>query len=166
MLINHLYETFKSMKLPSNKVMEDAVVEIGLDIDEAKRCVETFIVNAQYIGLIQMLSGAQRLISIEHLLEEMVKSNLPAGGYEISATSNCVGEAVGQIESQNDISYDKICFYITPIGVENSDERKHSDMLLECVVSPVLEEFGLKVVRADNIDKPGEAVNFSVSLNK
>lgn len=50
-------------------------------------------------------------------------------------------------------------FYITPIGAENSEERKHSDMLLECVVSPVLEEFGLKVVRADQIDKPGIITN-------
>ena len=32
-------------------------------------------------------------------------------------------------------------------------------MLLECVVSPVLEEFGLKAIRADKIDKPGIITN-------
>ena len=156
---NHLYDSFKSMKLPTNKVMEDAVVEIGLDADEAKRCVETFIVNAQYIGLIQMLSGAQRLITIEHLLEENAKRS-PVGETCGVVNTNGLSEGViEQAETPNDISFDKICFYITPIGTENSEERKHSDMLLECVVSPVLEEFGLKVVRADQIDKPGIITN-------
>lgn len=72
---NHLYETFKSMKLPTNKVMEDSVIDFGLNDYEAKQCVETFIVNAKYIGLIQILSGAQRLISIEHLIEEIQQNN-------------------------------------------------------------------------------------------
>ena len=156
---NHLYDTFKSMKLPSNKVMEDAVIEMGLDVDEAKRCVETFIVNAQYIGLIQMLSGAQRLITIEHLLEEIAKTSPIVGTCEFVITNRVAEGIVEQTESQNNILFDKICFYITPIGSENSEERKHSDMLLECVVSPVLEEFGLKVVRADHIDKPGIITN-------
>lgn len=156
---NHLYDSFKSMKLPTNKVMEDAVVEIGLDADEAKRCVETFIVNAQYIGLIQMLSGAQRLITIEHLLEEIAKSSPVVETCGFVNTNGLSEGVIEQTESLNDISFDKICFYITPIGAENSEERKHSDMLLECVVSPVLEEFGLKVVRADQIDKPGIITN-------
>ena len=58
-----------------------------------------------------------------------------------------------------EVSYEKICFYITPIGEEGTEQRKHSDMLLECVVSPVLEEYGLKAVRADQIDKPGIITN-------
>lgn len=158
---NHLYETFKSMKLPTNKVMEDSVIDFGLNDYEAKQCVETFIVNAKYIGLIQILSGAQRLISIEHLIEEIQeKTNvqlLEDDKYDKTSYSDIGLNASTPIN--NDISFDKICFYITPIGIEGSEERKHSDMLLECVVSPVLEEFGLSVVRADQIDKPGLITN-------
>lgn len=155
---NHLYETFKSMKLPTNKVMEDSVIDFGLNDYEAKQCVETFIVNAKYIGLIQILSGAQRLISIEHLIEEIQQNN-DAQILVDDKTSCSDVELNVHTPINNDVSFDKICFYITPIGMEGSEERKHSDMLLECVVSPVLEEFGLSVVRADQIDKPGLITN-------
>ena len=159
----HLYDTYQSMKVPSNKVMEDCVLEFGIDEHEAKQCVETFIVNAKYVGLIQILSGAQRLISIEHLVEN-IQNTAPQtaspqiqpvlreqGSQPSSVTPGCV--------TTDAVKYENICFYITPIGSENSEERKHSDMLLECVVSPVLEEFGLKAIRADKIDKPGIITN-------
>lgn len=159
---NLLYESFKSMKVPSNKVMEDLVIEAGLEQNEAKQCVETFIVNAKYIGLIQMFSGAQRIISIEHLVEEIQNSmpnthiNNSGCPEDVAINSSNLNQPENTVET---VSYDNICFYITPIGADGSEERKHSDMLLECVVSPVLEEFGLKAVRADKIDKPGIITN-------
>ena len=158
----HLYDTYKSMKMPTNKVMEDCIIEFGIDEYEAKQCVETFIVNAKYIGLIKMLSGAQRLITIEHLLEEyqndstsipVVDSTYPSDSSILRPNGNEL------IQKSQQVDYDKICFYITPIGEDNSEQRKHSDMLLECIVSPVLEEFGLQAVRADQIDKPGIITN-------
>ena len=159
----HLYDTYKSMKIPSSKVMEDCILEFGIDEHEAKQCVETFIVNAKFIGLIQILSGAQRLITIEHLVEDLQntapQSALPQSQpitYEHSTHPNSIAPSRSLT---NDIKYENTCFYITPIGGENSEERKHSDMLLECVVAPVLEEFGLKVIRADKIDKPGIITN-------
>lgn len=54
----------------------------------------------------------------------------------------------------------KTCFFIAPIGDEGSDQRKHSDMLLEYVVAPAALEAGLDVpVRADHISKPGIITN-------
>lgn len=152
---SHLYETYKTMKVPTNKVLEDCVVEFGIESHEAKQCVETFIVNAKYVGLIKTLSGAQRLISIEHLLDELKDD------------SSCIIETQSAIVQDSEFSevnnksedFENICFYVTPIGEEGSEQRKHSDMLLECVISPVLEEFGLKAVRADRIDKPGIITN-------
>ena len=47
------------------------------------------------------------------------------------------------------------CFYVTPIGAEGSEERQHSDLFLGSIVEPALESLGLKVVRADAIEKPG-----------
>ena len=154
----HLYDTYKSMKLPTNKVMEDCVTEFGLEEHEAKQCVETFIVNAKYVGLIKTFSGAQRIITIEHLIEETDQSHLSDVSHgsetaklDISTRKNDSITA----DTTNRIEYDKICFYITPIGEDGSEQRKHSDMLLECIVIPVLEQYDLKAVRTDQIDKPG-----------
>jgi hypothetical protein len=52
-------------------------------------------------------------------------------------------------------SWDTICFYITPIGPDGSEERKHSDLFLTSLVEPALAELGLTVVRADHIAEPG-----------
>lgn len=50
---------------------------------------------------------------------------------------------------------EKICFFVTPIGEENSTERKHADMMLKHLVEPAFSEFGIRVVRADTIGKSG-----------
>jgi hypothetical protein len=52
-------------------------------------------------------------------------------------------------------NWDDICFYIAPIGEDGSERRSHSDLFLGSVVEPALEEFKLRVVRADQIGKPG-----------
>lgn len=43
----------------------------------------------------------------------------------------------------------------TPIGQPSSEERQHADFMLEYVIKPAVEEFGLNVVRADQMGKPG-----------
>lgn len=154
---SHLYDSYKNMKVPTNKVLEDCVIEFGIEEHEAKQCVETFIVNAKFVGLIKTLAGAQRLITIEHLIEECANQSAPVTD-STNQTVSFIDDSITKVESP-DISYDKTCFYITPIGEDGSEQRKHSDMLLECIVSPVLEEYGLKAVRADKIDKPGIITN-------
>src|SRR6266446_452699 len=48
------------------------------------------------------------------------------------------------------------CFYITPIGDEGTDIRKHADMMLKHLLEPVCKTiFGMDVVRADKIERSG-----------
>lgn len=155
-----LYESFKGIKMPTTQVLEDKVKELGIDDDDAKSCVEIFTANAKFLGLIQVLSGAQRLLSIEHLLEEKSKelsegSNTQAKSIQsVFSNGECISANTAQIDTSA-IETDNVCFYITPIGEEESEIRKHSDLMLENIVAPALEEFGLNVVRADKISKPG-----------
>lgn len=58
-------------------------------------------------------------------------------------------------EEKTTSEYSKTCFVISPIGEENSETRKHSDLLLKHLIEPVCEEYNLNVVRADKIDKSG-----------
>lgn len=51
--------------------------------------------------------------------------------------------------------FETTAFYVTPIGSEGSPQRKHSDLFLSSLIEPATEKLGLKVVRADAIDKPG-----------
>ena len=54
-----------------------------------------------------------------------------------------------------DGSFEKACFVITPLGAEDSNERKHADTVLRHLIEPVLKETNITAIRADQISKPG-----------
>lgn len=56
---------------------------------------------------------------------------------------------------------DKECFFIAPIGSENSDTRDRSDGVLEFIVQKAAQELGLTAVRGDQIAEPGQ-INLQV----
>lgn len=155
---NFLYEKFKGQKLPGKDFLIDALKESdkNQDQDEAalSECVDTFIINATFLGLLRTLAGSQRLITIEHALEEAGRS---AGSSiaTVAVSSDTEITATTALPPQEANGYDSICFYITPIGNEESEQRKHSDFFMEYIVTPALKEFSLKLVRADQIGKPG-----------
>ena len=144
-----LYEQFVGNKLPAKQVLIDAAKEQGLSAELAEEAVETFIVNLKYVGLLQTLSGADRIITVDHLLDSLP----PATGPRVTVVG---GPAPPRVyDGLSASSFDEICFYITPIGEDGSEERKHSDLFLGSLVEPALEPFKLQVVRADKIEKPG-----------
>jgi hypothetical protein len=151
-VFNALYESQKGNRLPAPSVLEDLAKENGISPEDAKECVETFIVNAKFLGILRTLAGAERVIPIEQALEEIPETpeltvvDTPAiieGTTAVTTRPVKLGEL------------DTVCFYISPIGEEDSDRRMHSDLFLGSLIEPALEEFGLKVIRADKIGKPG-----------
>ena len=144
-----LYEQFVGNKLPARAALVDCAKDI--DVPEAflEEAVDTFIVNLRDLGLLQTLSGAERIVTIEHLLDTLPSSTAQA--QEPIAHAH----AGGKLVTLEQAGFENTCFYITPIGEEGSEHRKHSDLLLGSIIEPALEQFHLKVVRADNIEKPG-----------
>jgi hypothetical protein len=51
---------------------------------------------------------------------------------------------------------DQECFFIAPIGPEDSSVRKRSDGVLDFIVSKAAEELGLTALRGDQIGEPGQ----------
>ncbi len=92
--------------------------------------------------------SSERLITIEHGLEEAGKLiGLPA-----VASAQLEGlDALSPITPATD-GYESTCFYITPIGADDSEQRKHSDFFMEFVITPALKEFGLRT-RARRSDR-------------
>lgn len=148
---NALYEKFTNAKLPPRATLIDSMKEAGIDKDHLEEGVDTFIVNLKAVGLLQNLSGADRVVTIEHLLD-----TLP-GTTPRSASNTAPPVAIGgtTLVTQEHADFETTCFYITAIGEQESDARKHSDLFLENIVEPAIQTVGLKVVRADQIDRPG-----------
>jgi hypothetical protein len=66
----HLYDPYKGKKLPSHEVMKDVLRESGIPIEDEQECIDTFIVNAKYLGLLKTIAGAETLLPIDHVLDE------------------------------------------------------------------------------------------------
>jgi len=145
---NFLYEKFAGNKLPSRAVLSDALTESGVAESLLEEAVDTFIVNAKFVGVLKALSGAERLISVDHLLDSIPST--PGGTPAADLSASTVAT-----QSNSSTAWDAVCFYITPIGSEDSEFRQHSDLFLSSIVEPALEPFKLKVIRADMIEKPG-----------
>lgn len=147
-----LYEHYRGKRLPEREIIKDVLRDSGTQAPDLDECVDTFIVNAKYLGLLRTIGGAETLITIEQVLEE-----LPRTASQTPRQTQSISPLVVAQKSAPSISADwqSICFYITPIGSEDSVERKHADLFMSSLVQPALEELGLTVVRADQIGEPG-----------
>lgn len=150
-----LYDSQKGNRLPASSVLEDNAKENGVPVTDAKECVEVFIVNAKFLGILKPIAGAERIIPLEQAIEDIPATSPPPTGVVAPETAvGDTGKVPPELKSAEE-DWDGICFYIAPIGDEGTEPRIHSDLFLGSLVEPALEEFKLKVVRADRIGKPG-----------
>jgi hypothetical protein len=150
---NALYEAFKDTRMPSREVMQDKLQESGVDAEYVPEGVETFILNGQYVGIIREIAGAERVVTFDQALEG---KSVEKGRKLLGAEPQMAGAKTDTVAfSEETLDWTRTCFYIAPIGSENSEERQHSDLFLGSIIEPALDEFDLKVVRADQIEKPG-----------
>jgi hypothetical protein len=151
-----LYDRFSGNKLPAKAALIDAAKEFEVGADAAEEAVDIFVVNLRFLGLLTTLSGADRIISVEHLLDSLPSSNVQRSLHmETPATGTGALPFDRSIVTSEHASFQTTCFYIAPIGEDGSDQRKHSDLFLGSFVEPAMEPFGLTLVRADAIDRPG-----------
>jgi hypothetical protein len=148
-----LYERFVGNKLPAKPVLIDAAKEQELSDDLAEEAADTFIVNLKFVGLLRTLSGAERIVTADHLLDSLPATGAKPGDVSPRSESLIVDGSPPVVTDAK--GFENVCFYITPIGEEGTDLRKHSDLFLGSLVEPALEPFKLQVIRADKIDKPG-----------
>jgi hypothetical protein len=142
-----LYERFKSGKLPAPEVMRDTLTE--LHEGDRKQCVDIFIANAQFVGLLATREGAEYLVPVD---EASVEISTGEAGTAQPVPPEIPNEREKQIAEED---FSKTCFFIAPIGEEGTEERKHSDMLLSSFLERAVADLGIKVIRADKIEKPG-----------
>lgn len=151
-----LYEHYRGKRLPEREIIKDVLRDSGISVPDLDECVDTFIVNVKDLGLLRTIGGAETLITVEQLLEEVPNADgiLPVSRPQSTQTTPSIVKKVAE-DSASSSDWEKICFYITPIGSEDSVERKHADLFLSSLVQPALAELGLTVVRADQIGEAG-----------
>jgi hypothetical protein len=141
---NRLYEKFRGRKMPAREAMRDTLE----DLDEGDRapCVDIFVQNAKFVGILQTREGAEFFVNPDEATVAPAVAGTGAHPGTTSANQPVVGE-----------DYDSVCFFIAPIGENDSEHRHHSDAILSSYVEKALAtvEPKLRVVRADKITQPG-----------
>jgi hypothetical protein len=153
-----LYETYKGKKLPAHEVFADTVREQDPGIEDPRECIDIFVVNCRYLGLLQSIAGAETLVS-----EDTRRDELRRESPTIDVAVGNLGGSTFHLQTESDLSkvgdkatsWDEKCFYITPIGEDGSPERRHSDLFLNYLVEPALRSLKMTVVRADMIGNAG-----------
>jgi hypothetical protein len=152
-----LYEKLKGGRMPAKEVMTDYLSEANVEEDEKSECIDTFILNLKFLGLLKTIAGSERIIPIEQAIEEAAIAPVSLLVRKADSIISILpaplavpGETAVPTED-----FSKVCFYISPIGEANSEERRHADFLMEYIIEPAVKEFGLTVLRADRMGKPG-----------
>lgn len=147
-----LYERLRGNKVPSREVLADYAGDLDVPPEDRLQCVDVFLANAKHVGVLKVLSGAERIVTLDHMLDD-----LPAGSSAMVTPKLRATTTIGvpAVEAATEVDFSKVCFFIAPIGEEESEHRKHSDMMLGALVEKALEPLDLQVVRADKISKPG-----------
>lgn len=152
-----LYDTYAGKSMPSLEVMQDKLED--LNPGDRKPCVDIFVGNANYVGLLRTIGGAKQLFSIDDALDELARSDA-SGDADRKALQSDAQPALIDLGDKR-VDFGKTCFFIAPIGDKKSDDskirqqRQHSDTILNQYVRRALEEQDLKVVRADEIAEAG-----------
>ena len=131
--------------MPAVEAMRDSLD----DMDEGDRapCVDIFVQNAKFAGVLQTREGAEFITSVDDAVSKDVALTPASAPASIPAVNQPVaGE-----------DFDSVCFFIAPIGADDSEHRRHSDAILSSYVERALAtvEPKLRVVRADKITQPG-----------
>ena len=147
-----IYDHYKDKRLPEREVMKDVLKDSAIDVPDLDECVDTFTVNVKDLDLLRTIGGAETLVSIEQALDELGDTEQQKPLQNTLTTSQSKSSSTVVEPPDN---WKKVCFYITPIGSDDSEERKHADLFISSLVQPALGELGLTVVRADQIGEPG-----------
>jgi hypothetical protein len=142
-ILSKFYTDYNGHTLPSDDLFPNVLErKYGVPRDRLKEAQELILSNARFAGIVRV-DGDKKTIS------------LGADSVVATTASEPSDESAALVSPSVSAEWDKICFYITPIGDDGSEVRKHSDMMLKHLVDPALSPFGLKVIRADRIEKSG-----------
>jgi hypothetical protein len=87
-----LYERLKDKRLPVGDVLRDEVAQVGVAADQCDQAGRIFIENARQLGLVRELSGVERLVAVEQLIEEQPTA---AASQPLHAAATPISRSIG-----------------------------------------------------------------------
>jgi len=146
-LLSKFYTDYNGHLLPSKEHFPNVLEQkFGIPRDRVVEAQAVIVSNAQYTQILKK-DGENESISLDAVSTLVTPSDV--------TPLQDAGIGAEPIVSRGADEWQSICFYITAIGDEGSEVRKHADMMLRHLVEPVVKAEGLSVIRADRIEKSG-----------
>lgn len=146
---NAVFEKRKGNNMPAPEMLHD---DLGsLDPGDRKACADVFTSNVKHLGLLVDRDGAQYLMTLEEWLGQRTPVTSATGTPSLSPSTDGTLTAADSTR----VDFDKVCFVISTIKEDGSDQRRHADMIFSQYVDRAIAGLGLKAVRADKIGDPG-----------
>ncbi|UTC61444.1 MULTISPECIES: hypothetical protein [Treponema] len=144
-ILSKFYTDYDKHNIPEDSYFYNILEnKYSLPRDRVNDAKDLILENARFAEILIIEANGKSKIDFENKI-------LPSEESKEESSGNILLET-------NDFSSDQgtnTCFYITPIGDEESECRKHSDMLLKNLIEPVLIKYDIKVIRADKIERSG-----------
>jgi hypothetical protein len=115
-------------------------------VEEAKGLIRE---NGLYAGILHQQQDGSITVRLDPRTTGLTQRSTPPSTDDTSSEQPSTATTAAATE------FDKICFVITPIGDDDSEQRRHANMILKNVIEPVVSELGLTPRRADQIDRAG-----------
>lgn len=141
------YSDFDGHPLPPEDILPN-ILQNRYEIppNRLPSAIKVVVDNAFFAGILERSSRGELIVN----LSDKTRENTP------SLRVGDVSKEIVAVSAEPDaIEWSQTCFFITPIGEDDSEIRKHADMMLKHLLTPVLSEFHFEVVRADKIEKSG-----------
>ena len=156
-IMSRFYTDYDGSPIPNEKILPNVLEnKYNIPRDRIDESINIIMANARFAGSLTSIDGKDFLNFKDTPLSQSSSSgdlsliDFPKATESTNEISSNENE---QITKKED--WEKICFVITPIGIDDSEERKHADTILKHMLDPILKEFNLKPIRADKISKPG-----------
>lgn len=146
---NAVFEKRKGNNMPAPEMLHDDLA--SLDAGDRKACADVFTSNVKHLGMLVERDGAQYLMTLEEWLGQKPITRATAS---TPAPSHSVDGAPANADAAG-VDFDKLCFVISTIKEDGSEQRRHADMIFSQYVDRALSGSGLKAVRSDKIGDPG-----------
>jgi hypothetical protein len=149
-VLSKFYTDYNGHPIPGSAHLPNVLeTRYGVPRDRVGEAMNIILENAEFAGIVEkMITGEQRI--------KLSAPSLPRPSAQGPALASDGPDAAGgEKRGSDEMEWSKVCFLITPIGADGSEERRHADMMLKHLMGPVAAQFDLKVVRADKIDKSG-----------
>lgn len=160
-VLSRFYTDYSGSTLPGDELFPNVLeTRYGVLRDRTTEAIEIIRENARFANAISERSDGKEVLDFSdgdfplEQTEEQSKETL--GVPVIGKINEDFGESdIELIAPTIKEDWESICFVLTPIGNDDSIERKHSDTILKHLLEPVFAEFKIRPIRADKIAKPG-----------